>query len=305
MFHKIIIFFFIILLYQTPLYSKNIGFNNFNSKNFSNYFSGIVAFENRHNTDSLKFFESSKVLLKKHNTFLERYVTTLVLENKIAKAINVVKNNLRGSDIDFFDAYLLLILDSFKNNNFDEVELYLEKALILLKNDRFNSAILETLKQYNFVFKERKIINNNKNFGTLSMIAETFQRCYLDDLKTEKSFLNLINKNEADYSRYIYFYTSYLIQNQKFEEAKMVMSNISYINSTLLLSQGKSWIEEENFEKFNQLFLCQNHNHILSEFLFLISNLYSSQDNFERSNFFLYLSNFLFIYINIYIYIYI
>ena len=61
----------------------------------------------------------------------------------------------------------------------------------------------------------------------------------------------------------------------------------------MLLSQGKSWIDKENFQKFNQVFSCQNHNHILSEFLFLISNLYSSEDTFERSNFYLYLLNFL------------
>ena len=293
MFDKFIKVIFIILLYQTPLYSKNISFDNFNSKIFSNYFSGIVAFENRHNSDSLEFFESSKILLKQHDTFLESYVITLVLENKISKAINVVKNNLRGSNTEFFDAYLLLILDNFKNNKFDEVELYLEKASIFLENNRFNSAILETLKQFNLVFKEKKIIDNKKNFGTLSLIAETFQRCYLGDSKTENYFSNLINKNEADYSRYIYFYLSYLIQNKRFEEAKIVINDINYINSTLLLSQGKSWIENGNFEKFNQVFSCKNHNDILSEFLFLISNLYSSQDNFERSNFFLYLSNFL------------
>ena len=293
MFDKFIKLIFIVLLYQTPLYSKNISFNNFNSKIFSNYFSGIVAFENRHNSDSLEFFESSKILLKKHDTFLESYVVNLVLENKISKAINVVRNNLRGSNTDFFDAYLLLILDNFKNNKFDQVDLYLEKASIFLENNRFNSAILETLKQFNFVFKEKKIIDNKKNFGTLSLIAETFQRCYLGDLNTENYFSNLINKNEADYSRYIYFYLSYLIQNKKFEQAKIETNNINYINSTLLLSQGKSWIENENFDKFNQVFSCKNHNHIISEFLFLISNLYSSQDNFERSNFFLYLSNFL------------
>ena len=293
MFDKFIKLIFIVLLYQTPLYSKNISFNNFNSKIFSNYFSGIVAFENRHNSDSLEFFESSKILLKQHDTFLESYVVNLVLENKISKAINVVRNNLRGSNTDFFDAYLLLILDNFKNNKFDQVDLYLEKASIFLENNRFNSAILETLKQFNFVFKEKKIADNKKNFGTLSLIAETFQRCYLGDLNTENYFSNLINKNEADYSRYIYFYLSYLIQNKKFEQAKIEINDINYINSTLLLSQGKSWIENENFEKFNQVFSCKNHNHIISEFLFLISNLYSSQDNFERSNFFLYLSNFL------------
>ena len=293
MFDKFIKVIFIILLYQTPLYSKNISFDNFNSKIFSNYFSGIVAFENRNNSDSLEFFESSKILLKQHDTFLESYVITLVLENKISKAINVVRNNLTGSNTEFFDAYLLLILDNFKNNKFDEVELYLERASIFLENNRFNSVILETLKQFNLVFKEKKIINNKKNFGTLSLIAETFQRCYLGDSKTENYFSNLINKNEADYSRYIYFYLSYLIQNKRFEEAKIVINDINYINSTLLLSQGKSWIENGNFEKFNQVFSCKNHNDILSEFLFLISNLYSSQDNFERSNFFLYLSNFL------------
>ena len=293
MFDKIIKIILIIFLYQTPLYSKNTSFDNFNSKNFSDYFSGIVALENRHNSDSLKFFESSKILLKQHNLFLKRYITTLVLENKIPKAINVVKNNLRGSNTDFFDAYLLLIIDSFKSNNFDQVELYLEKAAIFSKNDRFNAAIIETLKQYNFVFKEKKLIDNKKNFGTLSAIAETFQRCYLDDTKTENYFLNLINKNDADYSRYIYFYITYLIQKKRITEAKELSNNINYINSTLLLSQGKSWIDKENFQKFNQVFSCQNHNHILSEFLFLISNLYSSEDTFERSNFYLYLSNFL------------
>ena len=293
MFDKIIKIILIIFLYQTPLYSKNTSFDNFNSKNFSDYFSGIVALENRDNSDSLKFFESSKILLQQHNLFLKRYITTLVLENKIPKAINVVKNNLRGSNTDFFDAYLLLIIDSFKSNNFDQVELYLEKAAIFSKNDRFNTAIIETLKQYNFVFKEKKLIDNKKNFGTLSAIAETFQRCYLDDTKTENYFLNLINKNNADYSRYIYFYITYLIQNKRITEAKAVSNNINYINSTLLLSQGKSWIDKENFQKFIQVFSCQNHNHILSEFLFLISNLYSSEDTFERSNFYLYLSNFL------------
>ena len=292
MFDKIIKVFLIIILYQTPLYSKSNNFDNLNSKNFSDYFSGIVAFENRRNSDSLKFLESSKILLTQHDSFLQRYVTSLVLENKISKAISVIKNNSRESNTDFFDAYLLLVLDSFKNSNFDEVELYLEKASIFLKNDRFNSAIIETLKQYNFVFKENKINNSKKNFGTLSLIAETFQRCYLGDSKTENYFSNLINKNEGDYSRYIYFYLSYLIQNKKFVEAKTLSNNINYINSTLLLSQGKSWIEKGNFEKFNQVFSCQNHNHVLSEFLFLISNLHSSQNNFERSNFYLYLSNF-------------
>ena len=105
----------------------------------------------------------------------------------------------------------------------------------------------------------------------------------MKNLKTENFFSNLINKNDADYTRYIYFYLGYLVNKNKLEEAKEIISNIDYINSTLLVSQGKNWIENKNFKKFEKIFSCQNHNDIVSEFLFLISNLYSSQDDFKKS----------------------
>ena len=77
------------VLYQTPLYSKSASFNDFNSRDLSNYFSGIVAFENKDNFDALKFFNASKMLLNKHDAYLKRYVYSLVLENKVPQAINV------------------------------------------------------------------------------------------------------------------------------------------------------------------------------------------------------------------------
>ena len=186
-----------------------------------------------------------------------------------------------------------MILDSLKKNNIEKAYKDLNIAFKFADQNRFNSVILETLNEYIFVFKEKKLSNEKKNFGNLSIITETFQRCFLDDVKTENYFSNLINKNEADYTRYIYFYLTYLIKKNKLNEVKEITSKIDYLNSTLLLSQGKSWIESQNYEKFQNIFSCQNHNDIISEFLFLISNLYSSQDNFERSNFYLYLSNYL------------
>ena len=41
------------------------------------------------------------------------------------------------------------------------------------------------------------------------------------------------------------------------------------------------------------MFSCDNHNDIIGEFLFLVSNLFSSQNQFEKSNFYLNLSNYL------------
>ena len=70
------------LVYQTPLFSKSDSFDKIDSKNLSNYFSGIVAFENKDNSEALEFFNSSKVLINKHDPFLKRYVSELILEDK-------------------------------------------------------------------------------------------------------------------------------------------------------------------------------------------------------------------------------
>ena len=106
------------IFYQNPSYSKSTTFDNLNSNNISNYFSGIVANENRNNTEALRFFNLSKVLLNQHDPYLKRYVTTLVLEKKVPQAINMIKRNKGKENTNFFDAHLLLILDSLKKKRY-------------------------------------------------------------------------------------------------------------------------------------------------------------------------------------------
>ena len=106
-------------------------------------------------------------------------------------------------------------------------------------------------------------------------------------------FSNLINQPNADYSRYIFFYTHHLINSQKLEKAKKVIKDVDVLTGNLLVYQTKEWVEEKKFEKFNEIFSCKNESDIISEFLFLISTLYSAESNFEKSNFYLYISNFL------------
>ena len=293
LFKKIKFVLILLLFYQTPLYSKSNSFEDFDSRNLSKYFSGIVAFGNKDNSVALDFFNSTKILIDTHDPYLKRYVFSLVLENKVSQAINVIKQNKDKNNTSFFDAYLLLLIDSLKKDNLDQAYNYLLKANEFAQQDRFDLAILESLRQYIYVFKEKKFLNDKKNLGKLSIISDTFQRCYLGDPKTDEYFSNLINNNESDFTRYIYFYLSYLIENDRLEEAKNITQEIEFINTTLLLSQGKSWIENENAQKLNEVFSCKNHNDLISEFLFLISNLYSSEDSFEKSNFYLNLSNFL------------
>ncbi len=290
---KLILILLFSLLYQTQLYSKSNSFKKLDSKNLSKYFSGIVASQNKNNTKALDFFNSSKILINTHDAYLKRYLNSLVLENKVSQAINVIKTNDEKKNINFFEANLLLIIDSLKKKDLDKAEAYLIKTTNSISQNNFNLAILENLKQYIDVFKNKKISNEKKNFGTISIISETFQRCFLEDQKTDLYFSKLLNDDGADYSRYIFFYLSYLIENNRIGEVKKITENINYINSTLLLSQGKNWIENNKSKKLTEVFSCKNYNDIISEFLFLISNLHSSQDDFEKSNFYLNLSYFL------------
>ena len=279
------------LLYQNPLHSKSASFDDFDSKNLSKYFSGIVAFENKNNSKALNFFNTSKILLNKHEPYLKRYVYSLVLENKVNQAINVIKQNKNNSE--FFEKYLLLTIDSLRRDDFSKALNYISETKKYIKLNRFNSAVLDNLRDYVFVFNEKKLPNDLKNYGNLSVISKTFQRCYLEDSKTKTFFSKLINNDDADLTRYTFFYLAYLIENNQIEEAKKITGGIKFINTSLLLSQGKSWIENGNEKKMNTVFSCKNHNDLISEFLFLISNLYSAQDDYIKSNFYLYLSNYL------------
>lgn len=286
--------FLILLLYQNPLYSKNTSLNDFNARYLSNYFSGIVAYENLDNTEALKFFNSSKILIKQHDAYLERYVFSLVLDGKVKKAINQVKQSSTKNNSDFFQANLLLAVDSLKKKNFKKSKVYIDRSYEFINNDRLSLIIAETFKQYLSVFEEKKLMKQKKTFGNFSLINEVFQRCYLNDKDTERYFNTLINsQNDADYSRYAFFLSSYLIENDNYDKAKKVTNNFDYLNSSVLISQGKKWIEDKNLGNFQDIFLCTNSNYIVSELFFLIANLYSSQNDYEKSNFYLNIANYL------------
>ena len=243
------------LVYQTPTNTKSASFEKFDSRYLSNYFSGIVAYENKDNSNSLDFFRSSKILIDKHDPYLKRYIFSLVQENKITGAINLIKQNLRKENTDFFESYVLLVVDSIKKDNFDQAEKYLVKLSFLTEQNRFNLIIYETLRQYIYVFKEKRISFNDQNFGNLTLITNTFKRCYLGDINTEDFFLKLIDENNKfDYSRYLFFYLSYLIENNRIDEAIQLTNKIEYINNPILLSQGKNWIENKKYENFKKFF---------------------------------------------------
>jgi hypothetical protein len=289
----------ILLLYQSPLYSKSKTLNDFNSGYLSNYFSGIVAYENKDNSKALKFFQSSKPLIKSHNSYLEKYIYSLVLEGKVQQAITEIKQNITKNNSNFFEAHLILALDSLKSKNYKKSKEHLQNSYKFINNDSAALIVAETLIQYLYVFEENKISNMKNKFGNFSFINEVFQRCYLEDKDTGTYFKNLINNEEnvkdegSGYTRFIFFYINYLIEDNRYLEAKEITDDLKYSNSSLLISQGKKWIENKKLEKFKKIFSCKNSNDVLGEFLYLVANLYSSQEDYGKSNFYLNISNYL------------
>jgi len=284
----------LLLFYQSPLYSKSKTLSDFNSSYLTNYFSGIVAHNNKNNSEALKFFETSKFLIKRHDNYLERYAFSLVQEGKVQQATNEIKRNLTKDNSNFFEAHLILALDSLKKKNYKKSKEYLNKSYAFIYNEKISLAIVETLKQYLYVFEENKIPTTKKNLGNFSFINEVFQRCYLGDKNTKNYFNSLINnEKDQDYSRYIFFYLNYLIANNENDEAKKIASNLDYLNSSLLISQGKKWIEEEKLKEFKKIFSCKDPNDILGELFFLVANLYSSQGAYDKSIFYLNISDYL------------
>ncbi len=280
------------LLYQTVGYTKTSDKNDFNYKYLSSYFSALISFDNQKNNKALEFFESSKYLKKKHNNYLKEYVYSLVLDGQIKKAVNQIKSSHNTKNSNFFEGKLLIVLDLMNKKKYVQASKII-KTFNLSNENTYEFIIIKTLESFNNLFKNKKLQHSTSDFGKLSLIVNAFQNCYLNSNKTDSHFLNLINSAEGDYSRYLFFYLSNVIENKDYKTAKQISKTIEPFSSTLLISQSKKWIDNENYKKFNKHFSCQNENDLLSEFFFLISNLYSSQNIIETSNYYLSVSNYL------------
>ena len=289
MYLKILIILFS-LLYQNTAHSKATEKNQFNQKYLSNYFSALVSVTNQKNDDAIIFFNSSKFLMNKHDNFLREYVFSLVLGGQVKNAINQIK---RSNNSNFFEGDLLLALESITKKNYKQAEKRLKKLLAYQENEAYEFVIIKILESYNHLFLNSKIKKNSRNLGRIDLITSSFQNCYLGTKKTESNFLNLINSSENEYSRYLFFHLGNIIEKKDYELVNEISKTIDPLMSSLLIAQSKKWIDENKYEKFNNYFSCKSENDLLAEFFFLIANLYSSQDLFKESNFYLNISNYL------------
>ena len=262
-----ILFIFLTFLYHSSVFSKPTDNNNFNQRYLSNYFSAIVSYDNKDNELSLKYFDSTKSIFRDHPKFFDKYISNLVLNNKVREAIKQIKFFKSKNNTDKFQTIFLLTIDSLKNNDFNKTKDHLLNMENVLIPSSYEQIIYEILKSYNQLFLEKKILKV-KNYGKLSQIILAFQHCYLDDDKADNYFVNLINLDGEDYSRYLFFYISNLISKNEYDSAKIVSLNIEPITSTLLILQSKYWIDQSKFDNFSKIFSCKSETDVLAEMFF-------------------------------------
>ncbi len=287
------IIFTLVIFFFTNQANSKISDNSFNKKELANYLSAIISYDNQRNEQSLSYFNSSKSLVKKHENYLKQYIFSLVANNKVQRAIQEIKVLENNTSSKFFESYLLLTLDAIIKKNFEGSEEYLNKLSQYKDKGTYENAIFDTLKIYISTFKNKKLSSHKSSFQNLNLLNDAFLRCYLDDVNTIDYFDNLVNFPTVDYSRYLFFYANFLLQNQRVDEAKKLFQNQDTINNGLLLLQTEDWLINNEIKKITKIFSCKSETDLLGEFFFLISNLYSTQKDFKKSNFYLSVTNYL------------
>jgi len=288
-----LILFIVFFIYQTFVFSKTTDEIDFNPKYISNYLSAIISENNHNSEDSIKYFNSSKILINKHEGYLKKYVINLTANGEVQKSINTIKQNKKKNNSKFFEANLLLLIDNFKKKKFNKNIELLNEFERYRNYGNYEYIIYDVLKSYNDLFLTREINLSDEKFGKLSLINEAFQYCYLNQTEASSAFINLINSDEGDYTRYLFFYFNNLIRNKDFESAKQISKTINVLESNLLIQQSKKWLDESNYNEFSRIFSCENEQDILAEFFFLISNFLAVDNNFKKSNFYSNISNYL------------
>ena len=294
-FNKIIasILFVIIFLFTSPAKSLD-KFNK--ADRVSDYFTGILLLSENQYEKSFNFFKRLNGLETSHLNYPIKYLYSLVNSGNIKKAFDYSKN-LEKQKIDSFESHLIKGIFYLKNSDIDLAQKYFLEAK--KKNSRFilNKYISNSLYYWSTIddydlnqaaFILKKL---DERFDNLKRIQKVFLNCYYDNANTNNLFEELTLNGKIDFSRYNYFYASFLASSGKIDRAKEVTNSaLKLYPRNLLLNQYKLDLDQgKNTSSFN----CERKEHVIAEILYIASNALSSQSVYPLSDFYLNLAKFL------------
>jgi len=295
----IILFFLTIFLIQLEAFARDSK-ALYTRENISNYFLGIVSANNNFNNEALRYLKKVESLKNRHSKFNVEFVRTLVLLEKFDEAFIFSKSVWDENEL-FFEADLLLGLDSFKKKDYKNSEKYFER---LNKISRYNVFFDDLIGNVLISWSQASQGNREDSFRILEKIPKpyrhftktqnSFLKCYFDSSDTENSFEEIIQDKNYNFSRYNFFLANYyLFKNKNVEAKKIIKNGRKKYNSNLLIKETENLLLKGKNEKIKSFFNCKNPNDVLAEFFYVLANLYSSERNYQLSNFYLKISLFL------------
>ena len=291
---KLIIFFFIILNIFNYLSAKNIDkFSN--SKDLSNYFSGIIAINDNQYQISYNHLKQLNNLEESHYSYSQYYLYSLVALKKFKDVANYSKD-LERKKLDNFESNLVSGIYYLKNEDFAQAETYFKKLKKTSEPgtiQNFLSVSLSSWSDFNNISSSLSSLKSVPNrFKNIKDIQEVFTYCYFDSERTDEAFIRLTSNPKIDYSRYHFFHANYLISKGKEKKAKkLLQSSLNLYPTNLILNQLQTDLDKK--QKNKNEFDCKKISHVIAETLYIVSNGLATQSNYIASNFYLNLAKYL------------
>ena len=295
----IILFLLIIFLIQPQAFSSDNKIL-YKKEDISNYFLGIVSANKDYNNEAFKYLKKVKSLKNRHSQFNIEFVRTLVLLEKFDKAFAFSKSVWNENEL-FFEADLLLGLDSFIKKDYENSKKYFER---LNKISRYNLFFDDFIGNVLLAWNKASQGNKEESFKFLEKIPKpyrhlkktqnSFLKCYFDDKDAHKFFEEVIQNEDYNFSRYNFFLANYFLFKNKNKEAKKIIERgREKYNTNLLIKATENFLLNDKNEKVKNFYNCKDPKDSLAEFFYVIANLYSGEKNYQLSNFYLKISQFL------------
>ncbi len=283
------------LLSSTKGFSRD-DVNKHTKEEVSNYLSGVLSLNQNNIEKSFHYFNKTKSLKKIHLNYNVNFIRSLILLGKFEEAFAFANSIWKESEF-FFEVDLLLGLEAFIEKDFKNAEKYFARINNIsfsnyLFEDFFGNILISWIKaSENKKAESFEYINKiPKRYKNLNLINESFLNCYFGTEETENLFLRVIGDKDLR-SRYNFFLINYLISKNRKEEAKIFINKIakSY-NTTLLIRQTNVFINQNETKKIIKLFDCNKPAHSMAEIFYVLANMYSTQEDYQTSNFYLNIS---------------
>ncbi len=272
----------------------------YSSEDISNYFLGMVSAAKDNNSIAFEYLKKVELQKNSHSNFNVEFVRTLVLLEKFDKAISFSKKNWSEQEL-HFESDLLLGLNYFIKKDYKKAEKFFQRLNAisrynLIFDDFIGNVLLawskasQGEKDQSFEFLEKV----PKPYRHLNKIQKSFLKCYYNDEDTLQSLEEIIRTEDYNFSRYNFFLTNYFLhKNQKSKAKYTIQNSRKDFGSNLLLRHTENFLSNNKFKEIENFFDCKDPKDSLAELFYIIANLYSTENDYKLSNFYLKISKFL------------